>query len=265
MLRQISEDVRVNLKDRLRDIRQGVRQQRRDGAQSALAKSRRQPFPIGEIEGFLGQAAAVFDDAMSLAETLVPQHGKRLSGAAPQGFAAYFPTGGAENRLGSERAFRRDLYYLAQAVLTKRRIEAAVVHEADLAAVHAEMGSRHAGRLHAFARAATPDEQVATTAEICAALLVALLDHHPIRFAAPGSETSAASNGRAVEIGCFAPVVLACGLASLGVDDMSGSDLLEIAMLAADVREDRIVEACGAPDAAGELASIFAVLLAHLP
>jgi hypothetical protein len=36
-------------------------------------------------------------------------------------------------------------------------------------------------------------------------------------------------------------------------------------MLASDVREDRITEACGAADALGELASIFAVLLAHLP
>ena len=265
MLRQISEDVRVNLKDRLRDIRQGVRQQRRDGAQSALVKTRQQPFPIREIEGLLGHAAAVFDDAMSLAETLVPQHRKRLGGAAPQGFAAYFPAGSAENRLDSERAFRRDLYYLAQAVLAKRKIEAAVVHEADLAAVHAEVVSRHAGRLHAFARAVTPDEQVAATAEICAALLVALLEHNPIRFPASGAEFHAVSSGRSIEIGCFAPVALACGLASLGVDDMSGNDLLEIAMLAADVREDRIVEACGAPDATGELTSIFAVLLAHLP
>ena len=47
MLREISEEVRVNLKDRLREARQQIRRHRHDSS----ASRSRPPFPFGEIEG----------------------------------------------------------------------------------------------------------------------------------------------------------------------------------------------------------------------
>ena len=84
MLRQISEEVRVNLKDRLRDVRQGVRQLRHDGRPSPQNAQARSPFPISEIEGLLGHAVSAFDDAMSAAESLVPRRGRHPDRAVAQ-------------------------------------------------------------------------------------------------------------------------------------------------------------------------------------
>ena len=265
MLRQLSEEMRVNLKDRLRDIRHGVRQIRHDRARGSSSQALQPLFPIREIEGLLGHAAAAFDDAMSIAETLVPRPARRRQGDAPQGLAAYFPTRDAGQR--GERAFRRDLYYLAQTILAKRKIEGAMVHEADLAAVHSAMRRRHADRLDALAGTTTPAERTAAAAGVCAALLLTLLERHPIRFAAPALESRAVAAGmdRSAEIACLAPIALACGLATMDADDMSNAELLDIAMLAAEVRHDRIVQACGRPDAQDALTAIFSVLLAHLP
>ena len=263
MLRQISEDMRVNLKDRLRDIRQGVRQIRHDNRRASVNQTVRPPFPLQEIEGLIGHAAAAFDDAMAIAQTLVPR--RTQPGGAPQGLSGYFPAGGAGQR--GERAFRRDLYYLAQTVLVKRKITDIAVHESDLAAVHAAMRGWHADRLESLANAIMPAEKVTAAAGACAALLLVLLERHPLHLAAPVFDRQAGSSrlDRSTEIACLAPIALACGLTTIETDDMADADLLDMAMLAAEVRHDRIVEACGKPDALGELTSIFAVLLAHLP
>ena len=75
MLRELSEDVRIRVKDRLRDFRSIVRQHRHDHGpgKPAPAEAKDQPFPIRGIEGLLGQAASAFDDVMTLAETLAPR------------------------------------------------------------------------------------------------------------------------------------------------------------------------------------------------
>ncbi|RUY17764.1 hypothetical protein EN981_38180, partial [Mesorhizobium sp. M7A.F.Ca.CA.001.13.2.1] len=68
-----------------------------------------------------------------------------------------------------------------------------------------------------------------------------------------------------VDISCLAPLALACGLATTGRDGAPEPDMLEIAILAADIRHDRIVQACAKANPIAELTPVFATLLAHLP
>lgn len=261
MLRQISEDVRVNLKDRLRDVRHVIRQSRHDQARRPLAKDSLEPSsPPKGIEELLSHAASVVDDAMSLAESLVPH--ERPAGAdavTVKGFDRYFRHGGRDSLLGGERAFRRDMYYLAKAIAAKAGAGAPRIYEASLVAAHAAMRKRHADLIAELDIAAEADERIAVAAALCAALLIELVAQHPIRFAEgtqPGSDR---------EIRFLAPLVLACGLATIGADDLPAADMLEITILAADVRHERIVQAYGKADPHGELTNVFAVLLAHLP
>ena len=264
MLRQISEEMRVNLKDRLRDVRQGVRQFRHDGRPSQRAQSQ-PPFPIGEIEGLLGHAVSAFDDAMSAAESLVPRSGKQPGLAVARSLSVYFP---AERTLAQagERAFRRDLYYLAQAALARRTIGAAVIHEADLAAVHATMRKRHAARIAALSNPAGPEGRIAAVASLCSALLITLVDHRPIRLADRAPYVFANGNAldRSSQMRALATVTLLCGVATFEGSDAAGSDLLELSDLAVDARLDRIDQACANADADGELTAMFALLLSHL-
>jgi hypothetical protein len=91
-------------------------------------------------------------------------------------------------------------------------------------------------------------------------LLVECLSHHPVRFGEP-----AAASDQSSEISCLAPLVLACGLATAGRDAAPEPDMLEIAILAADIRHDRIVQACSKARPIEQLTPVFATLLAHLP
>ncbi|TIV73725.1 MAG: hypothetical protein E5V93_17745, partial [Mesorhizobium sp.] len=61
MLRQISEDVRANLKDRLRELRDAIRQSRHDSAGEASHETAGNlpPFPGRSL---LGHAASAVDD-----------------------------------------------------------------------------------------------------------------------------------------------------------------------------------------------------------
>ncbi|TPK85230.1 hypothetical protein [Mesorhizobium sp. B2-4-17] len=266
MLRQISEDVRVNLKDRLREVRDIIRQSRHDGSGDASilreATSHLPPFPGKGIEGLLSHAASAFDEALSIAESFVPHERPiNVDGTTVKGLGTYFPTGNEERQLGAERMFRRDMYYLTKAVLAGLKIDHARIHEADFAAAHAAMRKRHGDLLTALAAPGAGLQAIAST---CAALLVALLNQHPVHFGEAAPET-AAVGGRALEISCLAPVVLACGLATTGRDGAPEPDMLEIAILAADIRHDRIVQACAKANPVEELTPVFATLLAHLP
>ena len=121
MLRELSEDVRIRVKDRLRDFRSIVRQHRHDHGpgKPAPAEAKDQPFPIRGIEVLLGQAASAFDDVMTLAETLAPRGSPaRTSSSGPQPLQSYFRARG-DSKLDGERAFRRDLYRLANQALEK--------------------------------------------------------------------------------------------------------------------------------------------------
>jgi hypothetical protein len=266
MLRQISEDVRVNLKDRLREVRDIIRQSRHDGTGDASvlreATSHLPPFPGKGIEGLLSHAASAFDEALSIAESFVPHERPiKVDGTTVKGLGTYFPAGNEERQLSAERLFRRDMYYLTKAVLAGLRIDNARIHEADFAAAHATMRKRHSDLLAALAAPGTGLQPIAAT---CAALLVELLNQRPVRFGEAAPEM-AAIGGRALDISCLAPVVLACGLATTGRDGAPEPDMLEIAILAADIRHDRIVQACAKASPVDELTPVFATLLAHLP
>jgi hypothetical protein len=264
MLRQISEDVRVNLKDRLRDVRHVIRQSRHDHARNAAVEAEgRLPPPSAAkgLEDLLGHAASVVDDAMSLAESLVPHERPASADAASvKSFDHYFRSNGRGFALDGERAFRRDMYYLAKAIATRKTTGAPRIYEASLAAAHAAMRKRHADLIAELDIAAEPDERVAVAAVLSAALLIELVEHRPIRFG-----ESAQGRNLDLEIRFLAPLALACGLATIGADDLPAADMLEITMLAADVRHDRVVQAYGKADRLGELTTVFAVLLAHLP
>jgi hypothetical protein len=264
MLRQISEDVRVNLKDRLRDVRHVIRQSRHDHARKAAVEGRSpSSSPAKGFEDLLGHAASVVDDAISLAEALVPHERPASADAATvKSFDHYFRKSGRGPSPDGERAFRRDMYYLAKAIAARKTTGAPRIYEASLAAAHAAMRRLHGDLIAELDIAAEPDERVAVAAALAAALLIELVEHRPIRF-----NEGAQGGGRSLdlEIRFLAPLALACGLAIIGADDLPAADMLEITMLAADVRHDRIVQAYGKADRTGELTSVFAVLLAHLP
>ncbi|TPJ42194.1 hypothetical protein FJ434_14410 [Mesorhizobium sp. B2-5-13] len=266
MLRQISEDVRVNLKDRLREVRDIIRQSRHDGASEASllheATSHLPPFPGKGIEGLLSHAASAVDEALSIAESFVPHERPiRVDGTTVKGLGTYFPAGDEDQQLSAERLFRRDMYYLTKAVLAGLKIDHARIHEAGFAAVHAAMRRRHGDLLAALAAPGAGLQAIAAT---CSALLIECLGHRPIRFDDTAPEATAMSD-RALDISCLAPVVLACGLATNGRNDAPEPDMLEIAILAADIRRDRIIQACAKTSPADELTPVFATLLAHLP
>jgi hypothetical protein len=267
MLREISEEVRVNLKDRLRDVRHVVRRHRHDSAAAPTREAparARAPFPLREIEDLLGHAVSAFDDAMGMAQTLVP---RTVSGNArtAKGFTVYFPPGGRD-QLAAERAFRRDMYDLARTVLARRNLSGVLVHEADFVAVHAAMRRRHGQLLATLGSAGGWTDKISLAAQLGAALLVELLAHKPLNIA-PARLTSASPGelDRGDAIACLAPVALACSLANVDPDGSAEPDLVDMAILATDARIERVRQACESPDPQGELTSLFAMLLAHLP
>ncbi len=272
MLREISEEVRINLKDRLRDVRHAIRQRRHDsGRAPALPPALALPglaapvaLPLRGIEGLLGHAASAFDDAMTVAETFVPHQGR--AGAAPRPFAAYFPPKGRQDALAGERAFRRDMYYLVKAMLARRNAGAdRLLHEASFAAVHAAVQKRHPGLVAALGRPAGGTERAAQVAEMCAALTLEFLLQRPLRLeAADDAAKNPVEAEAALTLSLLAPIALACGLASMEAADEPDADPLETAAMAVEARLERIVAACRAPDPVAELTPIFAMLLFHL-
>lgn len=267
MLREISEEVRINLKDRLRDVRHAIRQRRHDSDRPGLlprpAGESQVPFPLREIEGLLGHAVSAFDDAMTAAETLVPHEGR--NGAAPRSLETYFKLNGRQNAIAGERAFRRDMYYLAKTMLARKNASADRVHEASFAAVHAAMLKRHPDLIGALGSPAGETDRTAKVAQVCAALIVEFLHQRPLRLDMPDdAATNLIEAESALTVSLLAPVALACGLASMGATDEPDSDPLEIAALAVEARLDRIVPACRAADPVAELTPIFAMLLFHL-
>jgi hypothetical protein len=260
MLREISEEVRVNLKDRLREARQSIRKHRHD---AAGAQRRDTPSPLNGIEDLLGHAASAFDDVMTMAQTLAPRRlAGGTSGMAAQSFSVYFPT---REPLAGERAFRRDLYALTKAVLAARGMDGARIAETALASVHAGFARQQAQELDALTRALGWTDRVAVTARLTAALLAELMRRPPLHFDGTAGKRIAAEEERDTLARCLAPVALACGLATMEAGQRSQSDMLEISTLAVDARFERIHAAFAGKDTEGDLTALFAVLLAHLP
>lgn len=264
MLREISEEVRINLKDRLRDMRQAIRRRRHDSRQASLLPpppGGHTPFPLPEIEGLLGRAVSAFDDAMTMATTLVPHDGGGNAQARP--FETYFRSG--RGAIEGERAFRRDMYYLAGAMLARKKALADPMHEAGFAAVHAAMLRQHGGLLHPAGGEAGDTQRTARIAELCAALSVELLRARPVRPRLPeGAAANVLEAEAMLAVSVLVPMALAVALASAGVETEPGSDLLDMAAMAVEARVDRIMPACRAADPVAELTPIFAMLIFHL-
>lgn len=267
MLRELSEDVRILVKDRLRDFRSIVRQHRHDRTPAGpkLPEAKEQPFPIREIEGFLGHAVSAFDDVMTLAESLAPRAGLGAAPVSgPQPLQSYFREQG-ELRLDGERAFRRDLYRLAKLVLERKHLHGFRILESDFAAVHDALERRDAdliARLHAEAGR---EERISLVAALSSSLLVELVRHEPIKLPASGVDAQEATDAnRTIAVNCLAAIAIACGLATLDMEGAAGHELMDIAVLAVDARADRISSALGSGDPVKQLTPLFASLLTHL-
>ncbi len=271
MLRHISEDVRVNIKDRLRDVRHVIRQGRHDSADKGNVWREvtryLPPLPVKGAEGILSHAVSAVDDALSIVESVVrPARGAGAGSAMPAGLRAYFPVGAIQRPTAeAERRFRRDMYHLAKAVLAGLPVEAERIHEASFAAVHDAMVERHATTLSPLHEKVDQAGEVEPVAAVCAALLVELLNHRPIRFAETARRASRLDVPGDLDIRCLAPMALMCGLATLANDEAPDPDLVEIAILATDARHERFVLALCASDPVPELSKIYASLLTHLP
>ncbi len=265
MLREISDEVRVALKDRLRDVRHTIRQHRHDGSVTPSARLAeilplpRPPFAPEAIDQLVGHAVSAFDDAMTLAERLTPVPRSAPPTDGVRSFATYFPLG--EAREGA-RAFRRDLYYLAREVLASRRVADARIHESELAAVHATMRARYRDLIATIAGAADWAARIEVASAFSAVLLLTMLDHRAIRF---DDAALSSREARTLELLCLVPVVLACGFATVEPDASPEPDILDLTVLATEARLDRITAACAGADGQAELTRIFATLLAHLP
>ncbi len=266
MLRELSEDVRIRVKDRLRDFRSIVRQHRHDHVpgKPASAEAKDQPFPVREIEGLLGHAASAFDDVMSLAESFAPHKSAGTAVSGPQPLQSYFRARG-DSHLDGERAFRRDLYRLAKLVLEQKKLDAFRIRESDFAAVHGALEKRDAeliARLHAET---DRDERVSLVAALSSSLFVELVRHEPIKLPAPDpDEQETIDIGHTIAVNCLAAIAIACGLATLDMEGAAGPELMEIAVLAVDARADRIHAALDGADQVKELTPLFASLLTHL-
>ncbi|CAN7616851.1 hypothetical protein [Aminobacter aminovorans] len=255
MLRSLSEDVVVNIKDRLRDMRHLVRSSRHDNPGGPRRPQMAEPFaPPAEIERLLGRAASVVDDTLTVAETvsrtLLPIV-RTGDSAQLHGFDTYFVTG---RSVEGERLFRRDLYAAFKALPRKAAGDGLPLHEAGFSQAHLAVRKKHGGLLTAM-HMASPESRLEIVAAVAAATFVELLASQPLS----GDEAMAPA------LVPLAPMVLASAILTLSPSGMSDADLLETTGLAVDARRERILRALDSADPVKELGAIFRVLLAHLP
>lgn len=264
MLRTLSQDVVVSFKDRLRGVRHLIREQRHDRVSQGVRSRSGHLTPLhrDELRRTLGHAANMVDDALTIAETvsfsLLPIE---LSSRATrfQSLLAYFPAHGVGRSRG-ELLFRRDMYRGAKEVLGRQAAGNARIREADFLAIHAAVRRKNEALL-ASLRQTLPAGRLGLTAALCASLLIEMLAAKPVRFEPSGATPAPAD----ASMRCFAPLALACGIATLEPAEIDAEDILEAAMLAADARHDRISAALGGPRPVEELTRLFSLLLAHLP
>ena len=261
MLRFFSEEIAVNLKDRLRDIRYMIRRNRHESSQSEQSALR--PGEIMSPELLLGHAASMVDKALTTAETIsisLISSNPNVHSAAPhvKSLSIYCGTG-----VEGARAFRKDMYYLTKDVLRRHQLPNVLIHETAFVAVHGRMMQKHGSLLKSVFSAEAGDAKIAATAKVVAAMFWELLDERPVRFIALDDRC----DPRALhefERMCFAAVGLACGLATAKIGDLEGIDPLESAILALDARHERLMEVTGGQDHS-QLENLFQTLIAHLP
>lgn len=246
MLRDISNDIVVNLKDRLRDVRHLIRASRQDAA----------PTPQELPEFVLDKVARVMDKAFTTAETvsisLISNDPAAHSTAIEaRCLGAYFPV---EASTG-EALFGRDVYYLTKHILTVLGSHNALIHEASFTSVHAAMIRRHAILISAAKKGDPAD-----IARACAVLAMELQMHSQTSPLLTPNTFSAAKSYL-----CFSAIALAIGLATYADNEPGGEKLVESALLALQARPEKIERARGANDNGRTLTDLFAFLIPHLP
>ena len=256
MLRSLSEEVVVSLKDRLRDVRAMVRQSRHDNPGGPRKPTIADPLALPpEVERLLGRAVSMVDDTLTAAETvsrsLLPivrgDDGLRL-----HGLDRYFPANPHQAHEG-ERLFRRDLYAAFRAA---GQADTRPVHEGDFAQAHVAMRRAHGSLLTSMHLATEPGEKLDAVAAVAAALVMELLASRPFM---------AEHNATHPDLAALTPIVLASGIVTLSPAENGASDLIEAAALASEARAERIARAVSSADPARDLPTVFATLLAHLP
>ncbi len=258
MLRTLSEEIAVNLKDRLRGIRYMIRRNCHDVLTEA---ERRGDIPSPEL--LMEHAASVVDKALTTAETIsisLISSNPKVHNSAPhvKSLSVYFG-GGAEGM----RAFRKDMYYLMKEVLRRYQLQNVLIQEAAFLTVHTRMMRKHGTLLKNVFSAEAGEAKIAATSAAVTAIFLELLGERPVRFISMEGHCDplALSN---FETACFAAVGLACGLATAKAADLAGVDPLESAILALDVRHDRLMQAAEERDQV-QLETLFQTLIAHLP
>ncbi|ERI15515.1 hypothetical protein [Brucella intermedia] len=258
MLRTLSEEIAVNLKDRLRGVRYMIRRNCHEGLPEA---ERRSDIPSPEL--LLEHAASMVDKALTTAETisisLISADPKVHNGAPHvKSLSVYFGAG-----TEGARAFRKDMYYLTKEVSRRHQLQNVLIQEAAFVTVHARMMRKHGSLLKSVFSAETGETKIAATSGAVTALFLELLDERPVRFISMEGHRDPQAL-RKFETTCFAAVGLACGLATAKAADLAGVDPLESAILALDVRHDRLMQAAEERDQA-QLETLFQTLIAHLP
>ncbi|PQZ50110.1 hypothetical protein CQ052_12545 [Ochrobactrum sp. MYb15] len=261
MLRILSEEIAVNLKDRLREVRCMIRRNRHESLQGEQASSR--PGEIVSPELLLGHAASMMDKALTTAETIsisLISSNPNVHNSAPhvRSLSVYFGAG-AEGA----RAFRKDMYYLTKEVLRRHQLQNVLIQEAVFVTVHARVMRKHGALLKGVFAAEAGDKKVAETAKAITAMFLELLAEKPVRFISLDGHCDPQAL-RKFETMCFAAVGLACGLATAKAGDLEGVDPLESAILALDARHERLMQAAEDRDQS-QLENLFQTFIAHLP
>ncbi|MEJ5081557.1 hypothetical protein [Ochrobactrum sp. MYb379] len=261
MLRILSEEIAVNLKDRLREVRYMIRRNRDESLRADQASSR--PGEIVSPELLLGHAASMMDKALTTAETIsisLISSDPNVHSSTPhvKSLAIYF--GGSAEGV---RAFRKDMYYLTKEVLRRHQLQNVLIQEAIFVTVHDRLARNHAVLLKNVFAAEAGENRLAATAKVITAIFTQLLLERPVRFISMEGHCDPQAL-RQFEVSCFAAVSLACGLMTLKPADLAGIDPLESAILALDVRQERLMLAAENNDQS-QLDGLFQTLLAHLP
>lgn len=251
MIRDISSEIVVSLKDRLRDVRHLIRASRQDS----------KPAPQDLPDILFGKAARVMDKALTAAETisisLVSQDPAAHSTTIEaRSLDVYFP---ADTSKG-EALFRRDVYYLTKRLLNVLGSRNALIHESTFASVHATMIRRHANLL----LAAKKDGDLNDIAEASANLATELQSQYQsAHLPLPGY--SGQLPDRDTQYLCFSAIALAIGLASYADNEPGEEKLIESALLALQARQDKFDQAFETSDKVKALSDLFAFLIPHLP
>lgn len=261
MLRILSEEIAVNLKDRLREVRYMIRRNRHESLQGEHAASR--PGEIVSPELLLGHAASMMDKALTTAETLsisLISSNPYVHNSAPhiKSLAVYFSSGSE-----GVRAFRKDMYYLTKEVLRRNQLQNVLIQEAVFVTVHAKVIRKYGALLKSAFAAEVGDKKINETAKAITVIFLEFLAEKPVRFISLDAHCDPQALHR-FEMMCFAAVGLACGLATAKAADLEGVDPLESAILALDARQERVVQAAEERDQE-QLTTLFETLITHLP